>query len=55
MEVLGLLYDLDDTPGLIQGPPLVPGQDSRKVLADLGYDEERIDKLIATGVVSERE
>jgi crotonobetainyl-CoA:carnitine CoA-transferase CaiB-like acyl-CoA transferase len=55
MEVMGLLFDLDDTPGLIQGPPLVPGQDSRKVLADLGYDEERIDKLIATGVVSERE
>ena len=55
MEVMGLLFDLDDTPGRIQGPPLVPGQDSRKVLADLGYDQERIEKVIATGVVNERE
>ncbi|MCU1487029.1 MAG: L-carnitine dehydratase/bile acid-inducible protein, partial [Actinomycetia bacterium] len=55
MEVMGLLFDLDDTPGRIQGPPLVPGQDSRKVLADLGYDDERVEKLIATGVVNERE
>ena len=55
MEVMGLLFDLADTPGRVQGPPLVPGQDSRKVLADLGYDDERIEKLIATGVVNERE
>jgi crotonobetainyl-CoA:carnitine CoA-transferase CaiB-like acyl-CoA transferase len=55
MDVLGLLFDLDETPGRVQGPPLVPGQDTRKVLADLGYDAERIEKLLTTGVVSERE
>ncbi|MCU1372848.1 MAG: CoA transferase [Actinomycetia bacterium] len=55
MEVFGLLFDLAETPGRVQGPPLVPGQDSRTVLAGLGYDDERIDKLIATGVVDERE
>jgi crotonobetainyl-CoA:carnitine CoA-transferase CaiB-like acyl-CoA transferase len=55
MDVMGLLFDLDDTPGRVQGPPLVPGQDSRAILAGLGYDDERIEKLIATGVVNERE
>jgi crotonobetainyl-CoA:carnitine CoA-transferase CaiB-like acyl-CoA transferase len=55
MDVLGLLFDLSETPGRVQGPPLVPGQDSRAILAELGYDEERIGKLIAAGVVNERE
>ena len=55
MSVMGLLYDLDDTPGRIQGPPLVIGQDTRAILRDLGYDEDRIEKLIADGAVSEVE
>lgn len=55
MDVVGLMFDLDDTPGRVQGPPLVPGQDSRAILGELGYDDERIEKLIATGVVNERE
>ena len=45
MEVMGLLFDLSETPGVVQGPPLVPGQDTRAILAELGYDDERIDKL----------
>jgi crotonobetainyl-CoA:carnitine CoA-transferase CaiB-like acyl-CoA transferase len=55
MDVMGLLFDLDDTPGRVQGPPLVPGQDSRAILTELGYDDEQVEKLIATGVVNERE
>jgi crotonobetainyl-CoA:carnitine CoA-transferase CaiB-like acyl-CoA transferase len=55
MDVFGLLFDLADTPGMVQGPPLVPGQDSRRILTELGYDDERVEKLIATGVVNERE
>ena len=55
MDVFGLLFDLEDTPGRVQGPPLVVGQDTRAILAGLGYDGERIEKLIATGVVSEQE
>jgi crotonobetainyl-CoA:carnitine CoA-transferase CaiB-like acyl-CoA transferase len=53
MDVMGLLFDLSDTPGRIQGPPLVPGQDTRAILLRLGYDDDRIDKLIANGAVSE--
>jgi crotonobetainyl-CoA:carnitine CoA-transferase CaiB-like acyl-CoA transferase len=45
MEVMGLLFDLDETPGVVQGPPLVPGQDTRAILRELGYDDARIDAL----------
>ena len=27
----------------MQGPPLVPGQDTRAILRELGYDDDRID------------
>jgi crotonobetainyl-CoA:carnitine CoA-transferase CaiB-like acyl-CoA transferase len=53
MDVAGLLVDLELTPGRVQGPPLVPGQDTRRILAHLGYEEDRVDKLIAIGAVSE--
>ena len=35
----------------MQGPPLVPGQDTRAILAELGYDDDRIDKLAAARTV----
>jgi crotonobetainyl-CoA:carnitine CoA-transferase CaiB-like acyl-CoA transferase len=53
MDVMGLLFDLSETPGVVQGPPLVPGQDTRTILGRLGYDDEAIDKLIADGAVFE--
>jgi crotonobetainyl-CoA:carnitine CoA-transferase CaiB-like acyl-CoA transferase len=55
MDVVGLMFDLADTPGRLQGPALVPGQDTRAILRDLGYDEDRVEKLIADGAVSEVE
>jgi crotonobetainyl-CoA:carnitine CoA-transferase CaiB-like acyl-CoA transferase len=45
MEQFGLLFDFGETPGVVQGPPLVPGQDTRAILRDLGYDDARIDAL----------
>lgn len=45
MDVLGLLFDFTETPGVVQGPPLVPGQDTRAILRELGYDDARIDAL----------
>ena len=51
MEVMGLLFDFSETPGIVQGPPLVPGQDTRTILEELGYDDERIDKLAAAGTI----
>jgi len=54
MDVAGLLFDLEATPGRIQGPPPVVGQHTRTVLENIGYDSDRIDKLIAVGAVSTR-
>jgi len=53
MDVAGLFFDLDATPGRIQGPPIVVGHDTRTVLQNIGYDDDRIDQLIAAGAVSE--
>jgi len=55
MDVAGLLFDLDATPGRVQGPPVAVGGDTRTVLRDIGYDDDRIDKLVAVGAVSVRE
>jgi crotonobetainyl-CoA:carnitine CoA-transferase CaiB-like acyl-CoA transferase len=51
LDVMGLLFDFSETPGRIQGPPLVPGQDTRAILHELGFDDDHIDKLAAAGVV----
>ena len=53
MDVAGLLFDLEATPGRIQGPPIAVGQDTRAVLRNIGYDDDRIDELIAVGAVSD--
>jgi crotonobetainyl-CoA:carnitine CoA-transferase CaiB-like acyl-CoA transferase len=55
MDVAGMLFDLAETPGTLQGPSLVPGQDTRAILGELGYDDDRIEKLLADGAVSEVE
>jgi crotonobetainyl-CoA:carnitine CoA-transferase CaiB-like acyl-CoA transferase len=55
MDVAGLLFDLDATPGRVQGPPVVVGGDTRTILRDIGYDDDRIEKLVAVGAVSVRE
>jgi crotonobetainyl-CoA:carnitine CoA-transferase CaiB-like acyl-CoA transferase len=52
-DALGLLVDLSDTPGVIQGPPLVPGQHSRDILAELGYSGAEVDKFVEANVVGE--
>jgi crotonobetainyl-CoA:carnitine CoA-transferase CaiB-like acyl-CoA transferase len=52
MDAVGLMWDFSDTPGRIYGPPLVPGQDSRAILDELGYDDEHVAKLVAAGVVA---
>jgi len=51
MDVFGLLFDFSETPGVVQGPPLVPGQHTRDILQELGYDADRIDKLAAAGTI----
>jgi crotonobetainyl-CoA:carnitine CoA-transferase CaiB-like acyl-CoA transferase len=53
LSMAGLYFDLSDTPGVIQGPPVWPGQHSRAILGELGYDEAEIEKLIESRVVDD--
>jgi crotonobetainyl-CoA:carnitine CoA-transferase CaiB-like acyl-CoA transferase len=47
-----LLFDLSETPGRVQGPPLIVGQHSREILAGLGYSEQQIEELCAECVLA---
>ena len=50
MRMAGLYFDLSDTPGVVGGAPVWPGQDTRRILAEVGYTDDEIAKLIASGV-----
>jgi crotonobetainyl-CoA:carnitine CoA-transferase CaiB-like acyl-CoA transferase len=50
-EHFGLLYDFSETPGVIQGPPLVIGERTREILTELGYSAARIAELHAAKAV----
>jgi crotonobetainyl-CoA:carnitine CoA-transferase CaiB-like acyl-CoA transferase len=45
LDQIGLLFNLSETPGRVQGPPLVVGQHSREILAELGYPAQQIEEL----------
>jgi crotonobetainyl-CoA:carnitine CoA-transferase CaiB-like acyl-CoA transferase len=45
LNQIGLLFDFSETPGRVQGPPLIVGQHSREILAQLGYSAEQIEEL----------
>ena len=53
MDVFGLLFDFERTPGVVQGPAPMVGQHSREILRGLGYAETDVDILIGQGVVLE--
>ncbi len=42
LEQIGLTYDLSDTPGIIQSPPLIVGDHTQSILKELGYSDEKI-------------
>ena len=52
LEQIGLTYELSATPGVLQRAPLVVGDCSAEILAELGYSEEQIDELAAEGAMS---
>lgn len=53
LEMFGRLIDFSATPSVIDRAPLVPGQDTREILAEYGYSPGRSDELIAHGAVYE--
>jgi crotonobetainyl-CoA:carnitine CoA-transferase CaiB-like acyl-CoA transferase len=46
LDQVGLLFDLSATPATIQGPPLIVGQHTTEILAELGYSEEEVSELL---------
>jgi crotonobetainyl-CoA:carnitine CoA-transferase CaiB-like acyl-CoA transferase len=52
LDQIGLPFELSETPGRIQGPPLVVGQHSREILAELGYSPQQIEELCAECVLA---
>jgi len=51
LDQIGLLFDLSETPGRVQGPPLIVGQHSREILRELGYAPADIDALCTSCVL----
>lgn len=42
LDQIGLLFSLSDTPGVIQGRPLLVGEHTQEILGGMGYTEEQI-------------
>ncbi|MGH8444350.1 MAG: CoA transferase, partial [Solimonas sp.] len=42
LDQIGLLFSLSDTPGVIQGRPLLVGEHTKEILAGMGYTEEQV-------------
>lgn len=49
----GLACRFSDTKTAIQGPPLLVGEHTREILADLGFDEATSDALFEAGCVGD--
>ncbi|MGH8517273.1 MAG: CaiB/BaiF CoA transferase family protein, partial [Panacagrimonas sp.] len=45
LDQIGLLFDLSDTPGVIQGRPLIVGEHTQKILGEMGYDADQVKTL----------
>ena len=52
LDMPGLLVDLSETPGMLRTGPVVVGRETREVLRGFGFADDRIDALLADGVVS---
>lgn len=50
IDMFGVGIDFSDTPARAGGPPPVPWQHTREILAELGYPAEKIDAFLASGV-----
>ena len=42
---IGLAFDFSDTPAVIQGPPLIVGEQTVAILTELGYSSAGIEEL----------
>jgi hypothetical protein len=42
LDQIGLLVSLSDTPGVIQGRPLLVGEHTKEILGGMGYTEDQV-------------
>jgi crotonobetainyl-CoA:carnitine CoA-transferase CaiB-like acyl-CoA transferase len=52
-EQFGTSIDFSATPGVVQGPPPVVGQHTREILREHGFDDDRIEELLASKAIFE--
>ena len=52
MQQFGELIQFSETPGKIGGPPPRVGENTKEILAELGYAEKEINALAADGVIT---
>ncbi len=45
LDQIGLLFSLSETPGVIQGRPLLVGEHTKEILAGMGYAEDKVKAL----------
>lgn len=50
IDLVGLAFDLSDTPAGVQGAPMLVGEHTREILGDLGYSNEDVNALFDKGV-----
>ncbi len=52
ISTIGVVPKLEKTPGSLRRPPPLPGEHSREILKEAGYDENAIEELVETGVIA---
>lgn len=52
LEQVGLAFNLSDTPGVIQSPPLIVGDHTEELLREVGRSDAEIEELIAANAVA---
>jgi crotonobetainyl-CoA:carnitine CoA-transferase CaiB-like acyl-CoA transferase len=50
---VGLAFQLSDTPARIQGGPMLVGEHTREILAEIGYSEPEVDALFEAGTIGD--
>ncbi len=53
VDQIGMLCDFSETPGRVSRSPLIVGDSTREVMAELGFDAATIDRYVAENVVSD--
>jgi crotonobetainyl-CoA:carnitine CoA-transferase CaiB-like acyl-CoA transferase len=51
LDMVGLTVDFSETPGKIQGPPVVVGKETRQIMREHGFSDADVDELVEAKVI----